>query len=198
MATKTSAAPRFYEVVFQGKPKVVKAFIKGLMMGAGRDKEVYYSFDEGVHHEGKIEKFKEMFGIRAVDCHVIVGSEGSTFLKKMARRINVDTGLVINSNRYIRSASMAFEYHAYASRYSTEILNLLKPLPKGLKMIGFVHEEKLDPDAKGVEAYTVAHEFEAEGHGTISGRIDLLIALKRKIANLPLIKAADIILKIGS
>ena len=123
MAKKTSSAPRFYEVVFQGKPKVVKAFIKGLMMGAGREREVYYSFDDGVHHEGKTEKFKEMFGIRAVDCHVIVDSDGSTFFKKMARQISNDTGLEISSNRHIRSASMAFEFHAYAPdttpRFST-------------------------------------------------------------------------------
>jgi len=63
--------------------------------------------------------------------------------------------------------------------------------------LDFSHDEKKDPSAKGVEAYSVVHEFEAEGNGTITGRIDLLIALKRKIADYPLINAEDIFLKIG-
>ncbi|MFT7699621.1 MAG: hypothetical protein ACI8S7_001449, partial [Candidatus Krumholzibacteriia bacterium] len=140
---------------------------------------------------------KEMFGIRAVDCHVIVGSEGSGYFKTMARRISDETGLEISSNRYVRSASMGFEYHAYAPQYSAAILRMFKPLPKGLKMVGFSHEEKKDPDAKGIEAYSVAHEFEASGSGTITGRIDLVIALRRKMADFPLIDAEDIILKMS-
>ncbi len=197
MAQNKTAAPRFSEVVFRGKPKVVKAFLKGLMMGAGRDATVFYSFDEGIHHEGKTEKLKEMFGIRAVDCHVVVDSPGATYLKKMARQIAAETGLEITANRAIRSASMAFSYHAYAPRYSAEIKQLLKDLPKGLRLQGYRHDEKVDPSAKGVEAYSVAHDFEAEGSGTITGRVDLLVAVKRSFADYPLIKAEDIVLKTG-
>ena len=197
MAKKTTPAPRFYEVVFRGKPKVVKAFLKGLMMGAERDVTAFYSFDEGVYHEGKAEKFKEMFGIRATDCHVVVDSPASTYLKKMARRIAAETGLEITSNRSVRSASMAFEYHAYAPRYSAEIVDLMKNLPKGLKLLGYKHEEKLDPKAKGIEAYSVVHDFEACGTGTISGRVDLLIDVKQTIARYPLIKAQDIALNLA-
>ena len=107
MAKKTSPAPRFFEVVFRGKPKVVRAFIKGLMMGADRKVAVYFSFDEGVHHEGKAEKLKEMVGIRAVDCHLIVDAEASALLKKLTRRIADETGLEITAHRRIRSATMA-------------------------------------------------------------------------------------------
>jgi len=195
MAQTKTAAPRFNEVVFRGKPKVVKAFLKGLMMGAGRDATVFFSFDEGVHHEGKTEKLKEMFGIRAIDCHVIVDGDGSAFLKKMARRIVTETGLEITANRTIRSASMSFTYTAYARRYSVEIVNLLKDLPQGLRLQGYRHDEKLDPTAKGVEAYSVAHDFEATGSGKVTGRVDLLIALKRSFADHPLIDSEDIILK---
>jgi len=197
MAKKTTPAPRFYEVVFRGKPRVVKAFLKGLMMGAGRDVKAFYNFDEGVHHEGKAEKFKEMFGVRATDCHVIVESDASKYLKSMARAIVTETGLEITANRSIRSASMSFEYHAYAPRYSAEITNLLKSLPKGLKLQDYRHDEKRDPSANGIEAYSVVHDFEASGSGTITGRIDLLIGFKSEMTKLPLIKSEDIILKLA-
>ncbi len=197
MAKKTTPAPRFYEVVFRGKPRVVKAFFKGLMMGAGRDFKSFFNFDEGVHHEGKAEKFKEMFGVRATDCHVIVDSDTSKYLKGMARAIVTETGLEITANRSVRSGSMKFEYHAYAPRYSAEILALIKSLPKGLKMQDHKHKEKRDPSAKGVEAYSAVHDFEASGSGLVTGRIDLLIELKSAMRALPLIKADDIVLKLA-
>ncbi len=57
MASQATATPSFHEVVFRGKPKVVKAFLKGLIMGATRSATIFFSFDEGIHHEGKVEKF---------------------------------------------------------------------------------------------------------------------------------------------
>ena len=57
MATsKKNDTPTFYEVVFRGKPKVVRAFLSGLVLGSCDGATVYYSFLDGVHHEGKAEK----------------------------------------------------------------------------------------------------------------------------------------------
>ena len=61
MATKKPAAKKsFYEVVFLGKPKVVRAFMKGFVMGTLEDATVIYRFDSGIFHEGKVEKMAEM------------------------------------------------------------------------------------------------------------------------------------------
>ncbi len=136
-----------------------------------------------------------MFGLRGIDCHVIVDKPTSEYLKKMAGQIANETGLQITSNRKVRSASMKFHYEAFARRYSTEIVKLLEDRPKGLRLLEYKHDERVDPSAKGVEAYSVAHDFEAEGSGIISGRVDLLVQLKRSFADCPLIKASDIILK---
>ena len=40
----------------------------------------------------------------------------------------------------------------------------------------------------------MAHDFEASGSGTITGRADLLIELKRTLADFPLINADKIML----
>ena len=48
--------PSFYEVVFNGKPKVVRAFMKGFVMGTLEDAVVIYSYNSGIFHEGKVEK----------------------------------------------------------------------------------------------------------------------------------------------
>ena len=126
---KNTAKKSFYEVVFLGKPKVVRAFMKGFVMGILDDATVIYSFDSGIHHEGKVEKLAEMVGIRGTDCHVIVDGDTSALLKKRAKRIASETGLEITSHRNIRSASMYFKFQAFAPRYNDEIVDLVKNLP---------------------------------------------------------------------
>ncbi len=192
---KNQTGSSFYEVVFRGKPKVVRAFLAGLIMGAGRKATVFYSYEEGIHHEGKVEKLAEFVGIRADDVHVIVDGETSALLKKLARRITGTTGLEITSHRRIRSASMDFDFHAYARKYDQEIVALLDRLPAGLKLRGYKHDVVVDPRAKGVEAYAVAHDYEARGEGTVTGVIDNLIAFKRTLKDYPLVQAKDIVLK---
>ena len=191
------AKKSFYEVVFLGKPKVVRAFMKGFVMGTLEDATVIYSFNSGIHHEGKVEKMAEMVGIRGTDCHLVVDSQTSALLKKRAKRIARETGLEIISHRNIRSARLGFKFQTFAPRYNQEIVDLVKNLPAGLRVDGFKHEVKLDPKAKGIEAYSVAHHYEACGEATVVGSIDLLVELKKKFAEYPLIQSEDIVLKLA-
>ncbi len=185
----------FYEVVFRGKPKVVRAFMAGLVMGANQDGEIFYSYADGVHHEGKAEKLAEMVGIRSTDVHVIVPGETSATLKKLSRAIATKTGLEITSHRMIRSATMAFSFHAFARKYDQDIVTLLEALPGDLKLRGYKHKVVEDPKAKGIEAYSVAHDYEAKGQGSITGPIDSLITFRRTLKDYPLVHAEDIRLK---
>lgn len=194
MATDRTAAA-FNEVVFRGKPRVVRAFLSGLLLGAGRPAQVYYSYLEGVKHEGRAEKLAEIVGVRDADCHVIIDAATAGWLKGLARQITAETGLAITVNRRIRGASMDLKYHAYAQRYEDEIRAALDDLPAGVRIAGMKREVRVDPRAKGVEAYSPAHEFEAKASGTMTGPVDALIGLRRRLAAYPLLKVSEIELK---
>ena len=198
MPPKTKPArSSFYEIVFRGKPKVVRAFLEGLIIGSGSDATIFYSYLDGIEHDGKAVQLAEMVGIRASDCHVVVDADTSALIKRLAKRIERDTGLEIATHRKVRSASMGFEFETFAARYDGEIMALLKDLPEGLKLRGFTHKVNRDPDARGVEAYSVAHHFESEGKGTITGPVDALVAFRRTCHDCPLIKTESIDLKVG-
>lgn len=198
MAQKSkNSRTSFYEVVFQGKPKVVRGFLAGLVMGAGSDATIYFSFTDGVYHEGKGEMLAELLHIRALDCHVIVDSATSALIKKLKKRISEETGLVVTSQRHIRSASLEFCYQTFAPKYNQEIVDLVKNLPKGLKVQDLNHEVQVNPDAKGMEAYSPAHHYEASGRAIITGRVDMVIDLRKRFEEFPLIKSKEIILNLA-
>lgn len=195
--TNSTARPSFHEVVFRGKPKVVRAFLSGLVMGAGGEATLFYSFTDGIFHEGKVEKFAEFMHIRATDCHVIIDGVTSSLVKKLAKRIKAETGLEVVSHRRITAASVKFSYQVFAPRYDQEMSRVVRELPKGLKLEDFQHEVKTDPAAKGVEAYSPAHDFEANCSGKVSGRVDLVVAFRKKLDEFPLIKSEDVLLKLA-
>jgi hypothetical protein len=192
MAESRAAKRSFHAVVFQGKPKVVRAFLHGLTLGAGIDATLFFCYTEGIHDDSKIERLAEKFGLRAADCHVVVDEQTSTLLKSLRKQLAEETGLEIVSHRKVKSATMAFRYKAYTPRHEEEIREALRELPAGTRLRGFKHDKKKDPSAKGVEAYSPTHEFEAWGEGTLSGPVDELVALKRRVADYPLIETERI------
>jgi hypothetical protein len=194
MAKQTTS---FSEVVFRGKPKVVRAFLQGLVLGSGRDVTMFFNYDEGIRHDGKAAQLAGRVGIRATECHVVVDADTSALLKRLAGRIQDETGLEICRHRRVRSAAMAFEFETFAVRYHDEIMTLLKNLPGNLRLRGFKHEVRQDSDAKGIEAYTAVHHFESMGKGEVTGPVDELVAFRHACADLPLVDVDEIALKTG-
>lgn len=198
MANKTraeqtrSAKPSFYEVVFQGKPKVVRAFLHGLTMGAGAEATVFFSYTDGIRHEGKVERMAEMVGLMASDCHVVVDAGTNALLKSLAKRMVAETGLEMTSHRRVKSASMAFTFKVYTPQLNAELVKAVKNLPAGVKVQGYKHEVKSDPSARGVEAYAPSHHYEAEGEGVLQGPVDALVAIRHRLDKYAMITAQDI------
>jgi hypothetical protein len=193
MAKKpTSARPSFYEAVFQGKPKVVRAFMSGLIMGSGLDATVIWNYDEGIEYGGATGRLVGMVGLRTRVCHVIVDKDTAALLRRLRRRIVAETGLEIAGLRRVKSARMEFEFHTYGARHHRQIVDLLSDLPVGLKLVDFWTDVQEDPKAKGVEAYTAVHDFSSGGKGAVTGRLDLLVAFKSRCAAFPLLETEDV------
>ena len=179
-------------MVFRGKPKVVRAFLHGLTMGAGGEATIFVSYNDGIRHEGKVERMAEKVGLVASDCHVVIDAATSTLLKSLSRRITAETGLAVTSHRRIRSARMAFAFKVYTPQLNAELVKAVKNLPAGVKVQGYRHDIKSDPSARGVEAYAPSHHYEAQGEGVLTGPVDALVTIRRRLDKYPMIEAEDI------
>ena len=196
-ASKPTTRPSFYEVVFQGSPKVVRGFLAGLQIGCGEQTTVLYHFDAEIFDESQAGRLAERIGFKRADCHVVVDRSLCDRLRKLADEIAEETGLVIESCRNVRSAELSFKFTVYARRYQQDIMKLIKELPAGLRVADFRYSEDVDPGAEGIEAYAPAHDYAAHGEGKIVGRVDLLVEHRRKLARQPLIEAGKIQLKLA-
>jgi hypothetical protein len=195
-STKT-VKPSFYEVIFKGSPQAVRGLLTGMALAGQEPQSAFFNFESGVFHEELGEKLAELVHLRHHDCHLIIDGVTATRIKKTAARIQESSGLELVSCRHIRSAEFGFNYSVYARRYDEEIADLLDDLPQGIKLMDFERRERLDPDARGIEAYTPVHDFEADGEGKVRGRVDLLIDVRQQLDRHPLIKAGLIRLNLA-
>ena len=198
MAEKKKPVNRnFYEVILSGPHDLVHGCLTGLWLGAGLEHGPIFGHEEAVEGPSLGDTIKEFIHVHAHECHVILDSPLRSLLKKNAKRLFAESGVAVVSERRIRKAAFDFEYKVYARRYDEEIQSVLKRLPGGVKLIDHVREERLDPKAKGVEAYSPVHHYEVSGEGIVRGRFDHVAAARRILDEHPLIDAGLIDLELA-
>jgi hypothetical protein len=181
----------------EGSPKTACGFLAGLMIGSGRKGRIYLCQDEGVAAESLGERLAELVRLHPRDCEFIVDAATSRLLKSKAKQIEQTTGLKLSANRHIRSASLAFRFEAFGRRYGSDIRRLLRRLPAGARLEDYAEDEKVSPEAAGIEAYAPAHDYELRGSGRVVGRVDAVIAARRRLLRQPLLRLEPIQLNLA-
>jgi hypothetical protein len=189
-----SREPSFCEVVVEGNFERSHGLLLGLHLGSGLPGRMFFSHEDGVRASFG-ERLREVVGLHAPICHVVVDEPARQLLERHAEAIE-KRGVRVAQTRTIRGARFAFSYHAYAPQYAQQIRDLLRGLPVEAKLDGGEPHERLDLAAHATEAYAPAHQYECTGEGVISGRIDQVIAARRSLAGHPLVKADRIQLEV--
>lgn len=193
MAKKATTGPSsFYELVLTGPEDLVHGYLTGLTAGAGLDALVVYGPDEELEGPGLGEKLKQALHVHAHQNQVVVDAATRALVKKHAKRMYAETGLELVADRRVRKARFDFRFKAYAARYGKEIKALLKGAPRGVTLSSLEIDENMDPTAKGVEAYAVAHDYEIKGCGTAHGRFDKVLETRRTMDTHPLIEVSEL------
>lgn len=72
--------------------------------------------------------------------------------------------------RPLSGASFNFSYKCYSAQEGRAIRELIEhELPEGLSLEDYEFEEEIDPDAKGPELYSPAHDYVLQGQGLYRG-----------------------------
>jgi hypothetical protein len=186
----------FSEVVLTGTAEPVRAYLTELCKAENRCLTCWFHEDASIDDgEGAVAKAAERLHLRAPDVHVVVTDDVVTLLRERAADATArGVGQILAINP-IRSASFALKYRAYAEAHDRELQELLHDLPPSVRLENEQHDVVVDPAAKGIEAYSPAHEYEAHGSATITGRVDLVIAKRTQLCEHELIQAEKIVLE---
>ncbi|RQW83951.1 MAG: hypothetical protein EHM79_14895 [Geobacter sp.] len=190
---------KFTEVVFEGHYDTVRGFIEGLQDGMGTEYKFFFSSEAEIEAETFSELIKEWVFLGHKLQHVVMEDALLTKIQDVLSRKGVNDLLNSNSIKStlcVKEASFDFKFEAFARKYADEIKGLLSNLPQGVSLHHYKPEEKIDPDAEGVELYAPAHDYIFEGKGTIIGPIEQVFPFRKLLVDHPLIKAEKIYLEL--
>ncbi len=175
-STDTGSGPAFFEIELAGPAERGHGLLAGMLLAGESARHVFFASDLGGGRTSLRRQLREVVTGHGAGCRAVVDAGMLELLQRHAARIEAEAGLILRRRAAVRAARFSFRYRAFSRPHGEEIRALLAALPAGVRLDGGPATETLDPAAKGVEAYTPAHEYELAGEGAVSGRVDLVVA----------------------
>jgi hypothetical protein len=173
----------FVEVVVEGPRGRSRGFVEGYLAGRGLDERLLDAEEEGFDCETLRERLREILHPGEEVLHLLVPAETLDEVREAADAA-ASRGIVvaIRASRPLVGASFVFSFAAYSPEHGRRVLALLSDLPEGVRLLRErPFEERLDPAARGIEAYSPAHEYEFRGKGTVEGDLEGVLAVRRRL-----------------
>ena len=180
---------RFVVVEFNGSGTLTVGFVEGFRLGRDPKAPVWFAGREELGLDGFLTKLREAL---KMEVHAVMTDQLADGLKAaLADAPLVD--LEITDTREVTGASLPFKFKCFSRDAAGEIRRILQEdIPEGVLLEDYREEEKVNPDAKGVELYAPTHEYTFEGKGIFRGDIAGIIEVAHQLAEDDFISASKI------
>jgi hypothetical protein len=185
----------FRELILGAERPDLEAYLAGLEQGEGVSLHPVFNELRGVRCEGPVERLLEKLHLEAPESHLILPADEATrLLQALAAPGAGAPHILLHADREIREAWFEYRFGAYARPDAVAIRQALAALPEGVAAEGAVVREEENPEAKGPELYAPLHAYVFSGHGRLRGPFAPVLALREKLAALPMMEAGEVAL----
>lgn len=186
-------ADLYYEMVVEGPLPVIKGFVAGVLIARGLDpKEVLFATEHQIAVEPLREQLAEWLHLARNRSHLMVPAELKSDLRMAVSKAG-SIGLSLVTERPVRSAYVDFNYAAFQPEQAAQLVSLIRGQEPALRISDdFQPTRHVDPDAKGNELYSPAHDFEVKAHGRLTGSLRHVLAFAEEAKNHPLLEISAI------
>jgi hypothetical protein len=152
----------WYEMVIEGREEDIRDLLPGVASDGDRP---FWGEELEMQGGSFPDRIRELLGARAH--HLLYVP--STQVGALVRAIEGKPEIRLERVREILSGRFPFKAKAYSPEVAAKIREVLHgQLPPGVTLEEH-EEEKVDPDAKGVELYTPVHDYTWRCRGIFSG-----------------------------
>jgi hypothetical protein len=165
---------RYNEYVIKGARGWALGFIEGFLRGRDEQRVVLEAEAAGFDCESLGERIRELFRPPSETFHVLVPEE----LEPLVREAIDDAAgrghnVTLIDQRPILSARFSFSFSVYSRKHASRIRKQFEELPEGVSLTAeSSFTEKVNPQAKGIEAYAPVHHYELHAKGVAKGPVD--------------------------
>ena len=182
-------------MVLEGSHETCRAFLAGVTACQGLPWRVHFADEQGVHTEPFTRKLLERLHLEKEMDYVVLAESLVGHVRRALAVLPAEAGLdlTLRADHPIRRASFAYRFHVY----SRDVAATVRGLPAGVSLEGAQEQERVEPDAGGVEAYAPEHEYELTGEGKIQGGFVEVLLMREKLAAVEMVKTEPVELVLG-
>jgi hypothetical protein len=183
---------RHHEVIVEGPRGIVFGFTLGYLAGRGLTESVYDAEGEGFDCAPLRERLGDLLRPGTETVHLLVPEALLNEVRKAVEEAN-RTGhrMAVLSERPVE-ARFRFSFTTASREHAARLRGLLEKPGGGLRLAEeSAFQERIDPGARGSEAYAPVHEYEAKGRGAVEGPVDALLDLHRRCRDEELLHVGD-------
>jgi hypothetical protein len=179
---------KYCEFIIEGQPGWTFGFIQGYVRGSGEPVNVMDAEAEGFRCESLRERLRELLRPSSETLHLVVpGGLGPRVRQAVADAVEMGRETKIVHSEEIDGARFSFSATVYSRTHGERIRAMFGNPPEGVAVTGEM-EVEIDPEAKGVEMYAPAHEYELKAECVVAGPIDGVLHLYRQAGREQLIE----------
>jgi len=183
----------FVEMVIEGPELYVRGYLRGWVDARGERAEVIFSDEIGINDDDIVQKVKEALHLSRHYEHLLADAETAELVAEAIAGEQYEK-LNLHSNRPIERGEFTYEFQVYNREHGELVQRTFDELPEGIVLEKHNMKLKENPDAKGVEMYSPAHDYELKGAGKASGPIGKIIWLHKALASFDQVDAGEITL----
>lgn len=176
----------YYEIIIRGDANVVDAYLKGFLAGRGIKSGFFFSREWPFHLKHVWERLKYRGEVEHVVC--VAGLRQT--ISGSIDRSNVD--IEVKEMRKIESMSFHFDFKTANRKAGAAIKRALRSLPPGVAIEDLDPVESVRPDARGAEGYAPLHDYEFEGKGVVTGDVDGVLKMHKRLSGNDSFRVEDI------
>lgn len=164
----------WYEVIIEGREEAIREILPGV---ASEGDAPLWGEELDLHAATLPERLLELLGARTHHLLFVPASQ----IGALTRTLQAKPEIRLERVREILGGGFSFQAEVYSQDTAALIREALHALPPEVRLEDFADDEKVDPDAHGVELYTPVHEYTYRARGRFTGLPPGLFEVHRKL-----------------
>jgi hypothetical protein len=181
----------YYELLVKGNEDKIFAYLNGYLTGKKIKQGVIFCEECPF----RIHELRELIRYHGDVAHIICRAGLRQTVLSAIRSAPAAYSFEVKKDRKITSASFEFKFETFSKKVAGGLKRMFTQLPAGLKLIDFQPEETIDPDAKGIERYAPAHEYQYSGEGMVAGNVETLLDFHCRLSQSDFVELEEIVLE---
>ncbi len=170
----------FVELELHGPSDQAVAFVEGIRLACDYTGPVWFAGRERIELCDLLDTLRQNLGRGT---HVILERALAEHIAEALAASEV-LQLKVASIEEIDHVEMKFEFECYSKSDATEVRQVIEnDLPKGVRLEGYRHREKVDESARGTELYSPTHHYTAQGRGRYIGPVEGVISMAHRLVD---------------